>query len=50
MCYIDGQKDKYSVLNECNRMREHNWLRHYAKIWKAAGSIPDEVTGFSFPN
>jgi hypothetical protein len=20
MCYIDGQKNKYSVLNECNRM------------------------------
>jgi hypothetical protein len=28
----------------CTRWR--NWLRHYAKSRKAAGSIPDEVTGF----
>jgi hypothetical protein len=26
MCYIDGQKDKYSVLNECNRMLKYNIL------------------------
>jgi hypothetical protein len=24
MCYIDGQKKKYSVLNECNRMLKYN--------------------------
>jgi hypothetical protein len=24
MCYIDGQKSKYSVLNECNRMLKYN--------------------------
>jgi hypothetical protein len=24
MCYIDGQKNKYSVLNECNRMLKYN--------------------------
>jgi hypothetical protein len=24
MCYIDGQNDKYSVLNECNRMLKYN--------------------------
>jgi hypothetical protein len=24
MCYNDGQKDKYSVLNECNRMLKYN--------------------------
>jgi hypothetical protein len=25
-CYIDGQKNKYSVLNECNRMLKYNIL------------------------
>jgi hypothetical protein len=24
MCYIDGQQNKYSVLNECNRMLKYN--------------------------
>jgi hypothetical protein len=24
MCYIDGQKKKYSVLRECNRMLKYN--------------------------
>jgi hypothetical protein len=24
LCYIDGQKNKYSVLNECNRMLKYN--------------------------
>jgi hypothetical protein len=24
MCYIDGQKNKYSVLKECNRMLKYN--------------------------
>jgi hypothetical protein len=24
MCYIDGQKNKYSVLNECNRMLKYD--------------------------
>jgi hypothetical protein len=24
MCYNDGQKNKYSVLNECNRMLKYN--------------------------
>jgi hypothetical protein len=24
MCYIDGQKNKYSVLNESNRMLKYN--------------------------
>jgi hypothetical protein len=24
MCYIDGQKNKYSVLNECSRMLKYN--------------------------
>jgi hypothetical protein len=28
MCYIDGQKNKYSVLNECNRMLKYNILDH----------------------
>jgi hypothetical protein len=23
-----------------------SWLRHYTTSWKAAGSIPDEITGF----
>jgi hypothetical protein len=26
MCYIDGQKNKYSVLNECHRMLKYNIL------------------------
>jgi hypothetical protein len=26
MCYIDGQNNKYSVLNECNRMLKYNIL------------------------
>jgi hypothetical protein len=24
MCYIGGQKNKYSVWNECNRMLKYN--------------------------
>jgi hypothetical protein len=28
MCYIDGQKNKYSVLNECNRMLKYNILKN----------------------
>jgi hypothetical protein len=24
MCYNDGQKNKYSVLNECNRILKYN--------------------------
>jgi hypothetical protein len=24
MCYIDGQKNKFSMLNECNRMLKYN--------------------------
>jgi hypothetical protein len=24
MCYIDGQKNKYSALNECSRMLKYN--------------------------
>jgi hypothetical protein len=27
MCYIDGQKNKYSVLNECSRMLKYNILK-----------------------
>jgi hypothetical protein len=27
-------------------MQQHSWLRHYAKSWKIAGSIPDEIIGF----
>jgi hypothetical protein len=26
MCYIDGQKNKYSALNECNKMLKYNIL------------------------
>jgi L-rhamnose mutarotase len=29
MCYIDGQKNKYSVLNECSRMLKYNILQYY---------------------
>jgi hypothetical protein len=31
MCYIDGQENKYSVLNECNRMLKYNILSHERK-------------------
>jgi hypothetical protein len=26
LCYIDGQKNKYSALNECNRILKYNIL------------------------
>jgi hypothetical protein len=29
MCYIDGQKNKYSVLNECSRMLKYNILKYF---------------------
>jgi hypothetical protein len=29
MCYIDGQKSKYSVLNKCNRMLKYNIFKIY---------------------
>jgi hypothetical protein len=33
MCYIDGQKNKYSVLNECNRMLKYNILEvHFISL------------------
>jgi hypothetical protein len=28
MCYIDGQKNKYSVSNECNRMLKYNTQKY----------------------
>jgi hypothetical protein len=31
MCYIDRQKNKYSVLNECNKMLKYNILLREAK-------------------
>jgi hypothetical protein len=36
MCYIDGQKNKYSVLNECNRMLKYNILK--VKVYVAVSS------------
>jgi hypothetical protein len=36
MCYIDGQKNKYSVLNECNRMLKYNTV---IKLMKPGLSI-----------
>jgi hypothetical protein len=32
MCYIDGQKNKYSVLNECSRMLKYNILESVLKV------------------
>jgi hypothetical protein len=29
MCYIDGQNNKYSALNECNRMLKYNINNFY---------------------
>jgi hypothetical protein len=33
MCYIDGEKNKYSVLNECNRMLKYNEVIEYFSIY-----------------
>jgi hypothetical protein len=43
MCIIIGHLfcDCYT---EIGGTRWRSWLRHCAKIWKAAGSIPDGVT------
>jgi hypothetical protein len=32
MCYIDGQKNKYSALNECNRMLKYNLFNNVGLI------------------
>jgi hypothetical protein len=40
MCYIDGQKNKYSVLNECNRMLKYNIAnRAFEEFWVIKASI-----------
>jgi hypothetical protein len=31
MCYIDGQKNKNSVLNECNRMLKYKNINEFYK-------------------
>jgi hypothetical protein len=38
MCYIDGQKNKYSVLNECNRMLKYNIYGYKIEINKYPGN------------
>jgi hypothetical protein len=32
MCYIDGQKNKYSVLNECSRMLKYDMFESLYKF------------------
>jgi hypothetical protein len=35
MCYSDGQKNKYSLLNECNRMLKYNIEKYFIiRFWK----------------
>jgi hypothetical protein len=41
MCYIDGQKNKYSVLNECNRMLKYNIYQPGS----GSGEFPYDVRG-----
>jgi hypothetical protein len=38
MCYIDGQKNKYSVLNECNRMLKCNIVLY--KVTSVESNFP----------
>jgi hypothetical protein len=40
MCYIDGQKNKYSVLNECNRMLKYN-IENILLCTEALSLVPD---------
>jgi hypothetical protein len=42
MCYTDGQKNKYSLLNECNRMLKYNismpkWDSNPRSQWTLSG-------------
>jgi hypothetical protein len=42
MCYIDGQKNKYSVLNECNRILKYNITEKEAEnktAWMMKGTL-----------
>jgi hypothetical protein len=39
MCYIDGQKNKYSVLNKCNRMLKYNITEFHMRFIFRMGSI-----------
>jgi hypothetical protein len=45
--YTQGTYQEHGMKYEKNSVYpEHSWLRHYATSQTAAGSIPDEVTGF----
>jgi hypothetical protein len=59
MCYIDGQKNKYSVLNECSRMLKYNifkrgvklplrllWLFHSLQFRELCGRTTNTLTQF----
>jgi hypothetical protein len=45
MCYIDGQKNKYSVLNECNRMLKYNMLLTVNTSLSHTPTVVDYKTG-----
>jgi hypothetical protein len=47
MCYIDGQKNKYSVLNECNRMLKYNIHPYMFQRMKSTPSEPVSVKSIS---
>jgi hypothetical protein len=38
MCCIDGQENKYSVLNECSRMLNYNISEYLSVIMKTVSS------------
>jgi hypothetical protein len=48
MCYIDGQENKYSVLNERNRMLKYyighmNSVVHYAECHMTCNKVGGEL-------
>jgi hypothetical protein len=49
MCYIDGQKNKYSVLNECNRMLKYNIINIPVKLYLNHGPQEPEIYTANIP-
>jgi hypothetical protein len=44
MCYIDGQKNKYTVLNECNRMLKYNISLCYLRLDLPSSLFPSNAS------
>jgi hypothetical protein len=40
MCCIDGQENKYSVLNECSRMLKYNILKKFIHLIGSGTRVP----------